>query len=312
MIAGFALGSVLLATEVRAFSLRDENSELFNYFNSLVNRERLAIDENSLPQIDPEALYWKESAKSLNIFFINEGAGFRNQLFFRVNSGSSQIVFDDIASPESIIPENLSKLANLQAKIDRLEAEKLALLQEKAQLNMDLDRDRISKIDDRLAGINEELSWRIPALALEKTLGNNGVGTLLLGNGRSFGAFERNSQFEFFIKANGARGGRHIFGTSIDKNSDGLQHVIAYEYYDAETHENYVLLGFEDLYGELRLTRGQNQNSDRDFNDVVFVVRGVTSNLTNAVEVYEITSTLALLSVAGLSTLKLRRRSDVR
>jgi hypothetical protein len=50
----------------------------------------------------------------------------------------------------------------------------------------------------------------------------------------------------------------NVFWTDIDRNLDGIDHVVAFAHVDSP----YLLPGFEDLYG----------GGDRDYNDVLFAV----------------------------------------
>lgn len=91
-------------------------------------------------------------------------------------------------------------------------------------------------------------------------------GPMKLGQGTSLGSFTGNTFIDFFVKSNGARGGQHFLGFDPDQNpnkSKGLSHVIGY------TFDDYLLLGFEDIIG----------GGDLDFNDVVFVVKGVKTTI---------------------------------
>ncbi|MBP0008536.1 MULTISPECIES: DUF4114 domain-containing protein [unclassified Roseofilum] len=218
--------SLLYAPSAHGLSLR---SDLFNTFNGMVRQERLQIEDSaaSLLELDPATLQWTEGADSVDVFFINEGAIFRNQLFYSANGGAEQMVFDDIASPNSIIPE-----AN---------------------------------------------------------------GPMALGEGVSLGTFTGNTSLNFMIKADGAQNDNgHVYGADASLNPDGLQHVVAYEYFDDVEQENWVILGFEDLFG-VHIDEGG--WSDRDFNDVVIAVRGITGN---GMPIPEPSTTAAILGLAAL------------
>jgi hypothetical protein len=65
------------------------------------------------------------------------------------------------------------------------------------------------------------------------------------------------------------------------KNADNLQHVTTYQY------NEFLILAFEDLY----------KGGDKDYNDVVFAVRGLTD--TQSQDVPEPASALALLGLAA-------------
>jgi Domain of unknown function (DUF4114)/PEP-CTERM motif len=99
----------------------------------------------------------------------------------------------------------------------------------------------------------------------------------------------------------------NIFGTQTSSNADGLQHVVAYAY------GNYIMMGFEDLYGEKGATGGKNQASDRDFNDGVFVLDIGAANVKALVKpkqkkVPEPSAVLPLAGLAGFGLSRFRRR----
>lgn len=85
---------------------------------------------------------------------------------------------------------------------------------------------------------------------------------------------------------------------------DGLQHLVAYDYFDGV--DNWILLGFEDMFGE----KDPNNplSSDRDFNDAFFAVRGLARTTPDPKPVPEPGATVALLGVAAASFAGLRRR----
>jgi membrane protein involved in colicin uptake len=95
----------------------------------------------------------------------------------------------------------------------------------------------------------------------------------------------------------------NIFGTQTSSNADGLQHVVAYAY------GNYILMGFEDLYGEKGATGGKNQASDRDFNDGVFVIDIGAANVQALVKPKQrkVPEPSAVLPLAGLAVFGLSR-----
>jgi PEP-CTERM motif len=85
---------------------------------------------------------------------------------------------------------------------------------------------------------------------------------------------------------------------------DGLQHIVAYDYFDGT--DNWILLGFEDLFGEK--DPNNPESSDRDFNDAFFAVRGLTRSTPDPKPVPEPGATVALLGVAAAGFAGLRRR----
>lgn len=199
-------------------------------FNDLVNHETNNISD-SLSIVDLNTLRWGGGVEDVEVYFINEGATFRNQLFYStdgVDLENGKILFEDVASPLSLIEEE--------------------------------------------------------------------DGPLALGQGESLGSFEANTFLEFFIKVDGANTDRNshpIFGFKPEDSTDGLQHLIGYEVGE------YILLGFEDISG----------GGDRDYNDVVFAVRGVVGE--EVVDVPEPTTGLGLILLGGMGLLaKIKKKHN--
>lgn len=132
---------------------------------------------------------------------------------------------------------------------------------------------------------------------------------LKIGDGVNIGTIAGGTQLDLFLKANGLNNANgNIFGTQTASNADGLQHVVAYAY------NNYIILGFEDLYGALHATGDLNQNSDRDFNDLVVVLDIGEANVKALISatVPEPSVTLSMFAVAAVSMFGLRRRLQTR
>ncbi|MEH2005779.1 DUF4114 domain-containing protein [Nostoc sp.] len=119
------------------------------------------------------------------------------------------------------------------------------------------------------------------------------------------------TQLDFFLKADGLNNPNgNVFGTQTASNPDALQHVVAYAY------NNYIILGFEDLYGGLQAsgidsaTGKANENSDRDFNDVVIVLDIGEANVKQLIgaTIPEPSVTLSMFAVGAVSMFGLRRR----
>jgi len=72
------------------------------------------------------------------------------------------------------------------------------------------------------------------------------------------GVLEGGTSLDFFLLANGARGGTTSFSTELEDNPDGIEHVVAY----ALPGSPFLLIGFEDLWG----------GGDQDYNDLVFAL----------------------------------------
>ncbi|BAY45852.1 hypothetical protein SAMD00079811_34590 [Scytonema sp. HK-05] len=132
-------------------------------------------------------------------------------------------------------------------------------------------------------------------------LGENS-GALDIGDYVDLGKISGGTQLNFFLKADGFNNPNgSVYGADPTQNPDNLDHIVAYEV------DDYLLLGFEDLYGPQGSTADGNGNiaSDRDFNDVVFLVDFGRDNIAT---VPEPASAIALLGVGAVGMLKLRRR----
>ncbi|MCT7976412.1 DUF4114 domain-containing protein [Laspinema olomoucense] len=78
--------------------------DTWNLFNSVVNVERQKLSTLQRPQADLSKLRWGGGVQDVEVFFINEGAGYRNQLFYSVDGGTSKnMIFGDISSPLSLL-----------------------------------------------------------------------------------------------------------------------------------------------------------------------------------------------------------------
>lgn len=222
--------TILSTTTAQALQL---NSSLFSQFNQYVQQERLQLEGAELLELDPASLRWANGVNNAEIYFINEGAGFRNALYYSVNNGPEQQIWGDIASPDSLLPES--------------------------------------------------------------------NGPMALGQGFSLGTYQGATQLSFFLSPNNSSSRR--YGAVAENNPDGLQHMVAYQVNAGG--ENWILMGFEDLFGEQGATDGDNQNSDRDFNDVVVAVRGVRGT---SVDVPEPSAMLGLFGVGSFLGLRRRRQ----
>ncbi|HEY9643358.1 MAG TPA: DUF4114 domain-containing protein [Coleofasciculaceae cyanobacterium] len=206
-------------------------------FQAFVQPERMEMVNVGQFLLDPTKLKLKQDYE-VKVHFINEGAGFRNQLAYQATGAinSSGLVFDDVSSP-----------------------------------------------------------WE---------------GGLQYGDAVSLGTLKAGTQLDFWLRANGKNGGTNIFGTNTASNEDGLQHVFAAAY------KNYLVLGFEDLYGALGAwgqdakTGKWNESSDRDFNDAVVVVDLGEKNVHALTSVPEPSMTLGLMSVGAVGLMGLRRRQN--
>lgn len=196
--------STFTASAAQALQLTQSQWEFFNGF---VQTERQAFTKLELKAINPNSMKWTGAADSLEVYFINEGASYKNQLLFSANDGPLSMIFENVSSPNSIL--------------------------------------------------------------------KNSDGPLALGEGKSLGSFEKGTEINFFLNSNGyssglnpagadpdteqARSGSKLLGADATQNRDGLQHMVAYSLGE------WTLMGFEDIIG----------GGDLDYNDTVFVVRGV-------------------------------------
>ncbi|MBD6616842.1 DUF4114 domain-containing protein [Komarekiella sp. 'clone 1'] len=209
-------------------------------FQQLVQPEGIALQ--NLNKLDPTKLFLK-SESNVRLWFLNEGASYKNQLAYQAINGSQ--------SQKGLIFEDAScKTGNLCEK---------------------------------------------PS--------NDGI--LNVGDYVDLGTIAGGTQINFWLNADGANQNRsfnNVYGAPDAANPDGLEHLVAYEY------NGYLLIGFEDLYGSLGSTDGGNISpTDRDFNDVVFVVDfGKDNILTSSVP--EPSTAAAMLGVGAIGMLKLRRR----
>lgn len=122
-------------------------------------------------------------------------------------------------------------------------------------------------------------------------------GNLNIGDWVSLGNFTSGTLFDFTLQAmNGMDNRVDTYGAKPEFNPDALSHLVAYEY------KNRVVLGFEDLFGNQGATGSRNEGSDRDFNDVVFVVDLPIENSAATPE----PTTMAGIALAscGMATLK--------
>ena len=212
---------------------------LLNQFNTdYVQNEGAFLSNAGSLQVDLSTLTFADGADSLDVFFINEGAGYRNQLAFSGGSYSGEMIFDDIASSESVLSET--------------------------------------------------------------------NGPLSLGDGFSYtSGLNAGDSVTFDLFSNGRND--YLFGTGT--NVDGLQHVVGYEYTD-NLGDSWIILGFEDLYGELDATGVDtatglnNEGSDRDFNDVVIAVKGLSAQQQSVPEPGMV---MGLAGAAALGALRRRK-----
>ncbi len=235
-----AAAGVLSATAASAAptAVQLEQGLLDQFNTDYVQDEQAFLSNASSLEVDLSTLTFADGADSIDIFFVNEGAGYRNQLSFTGGTYEDEMIFDDIASRDSVLRE-----------------------------------------------------WN---------------GPLSLGQGFSYtSGLNAGDSVTFDLLSDGRSD--YVFGTGT--NVDGLQHVVGYEYTD-DLGENWIILGFEDLYGELdasgidAATGLENEGSDRDFNDVVIAVRGLSAE---SASVPEPGMVMGLAGAAALGALRRRK-----
>jgi len=219
-----AVAGAFTATSASAQTRVDLDQDLWNTFNdTFVQDEQAFLSNASQFEVDLNDLIYTGYGENnaLEVFFVNEGAGYHNALSLSVGGSSiTNTVFSDISAENSVYQRN------------------------------------------------------------------NDTAALELGQGVSFLPSELTPEavfgtaIELILNADGSD--KYVYSTDEDKNVDGLQHVVGYNYNDGV--DDWLILGFEDLYGELGASGADgsnpgfnNQNSDRDFNDVVIALRGVTT-----------------------------------
>lgn len=199
-------------------------------FQQFVQKEGFKVLDSAKLQLDPSKLNLKYDY-DVSVFFINEGATYRNQLAFNATgtTNNSGLLFKDASC----------------------------------------------------GGVGCMMS--------------GGDAVLQLGDKVKVGNIAAGTQLDFFLKS----GASKILGTQTASNGDGLNHVISYSY------NNYVILGFEDVYGTA---------SDRDFNDLVVVLDIGEANVKALMgtSVPEPSVTLSMFAVGAVSMFGLRRRLQTR
>ncbi len=236
-LATAAIASLNAAAASAFPTIQLDQATLDTFNASYVQNERAFKSDAGSFQVDLNSLFFSNSKKDVEVYFVNEGARNNSQLSFSLNGGASSVIFDQITSQESVVSET------------------------------------------------------------------NGV--LTLGEGRNLGQAAKGTQVEFSFMVNDYRSGKstYTYSTNEANNPDGLQHLVGYEYLDG-AGEKWLILGLEDRYGDGSVHEGA--SSDRDFNDVVIAVKGLS---TTPVPEPGMMLGLAGTAVAGL--LKLRRRDEV-
>jgi hypothetical protein len=110
------------------------------------------------------------------------------------------------------------------------------------------------------------------------------------------GSQRAGTQLDFFLIANGARGGTDVYSTQNSANPDGLSFASVYAVQDSP----YLLIGFEDV-----------NRSTRDYNDLVFAVDVGVRNVAALASVPEPSSILLLSSLFLTIGLIKRRKKNL-
>lgn len=77
--------------------------ESWRKFNGFVNQERQYLTEDELTPLDINDLTWQAGVNEVEVFFINEGAGYHNKFYYSTDDGNSlNTIFEDASSPYSI------------------------------------------------------------------------------------------------------------------------------------------------------------------------------------------------------------------
>lgn len=208
-------------------------------FQKYVQQERLELNDIVNKKVDLSQLKLKDNYNVVTTF-LNEGAGFRNQLGYRTT-------VNNVETGKGLIFQDASCKTNC-------------------------------------------------------VMSNGDSGKVNIGDWRGLGNIAGGTQLDFILRADGANSGSNVYGVKADNNPDQLQHMVAYYI------GKHLLIGYEDLFGAKGATGGKNQQSDRDFNDLVFVVEIGENNLTS---VPEPGNMAALLGVTG-AAVWMRRKKQVK
>ncbi|MEB3355762.1 MAG: DUF4114 domain-containing protein [Synechococcales bacterium] len=73
-------------------------------FNGFVNKEQKYLTSEELTPLNIEDLTWEAGVNDVEVFFINEGAGYHNKFFFSTDNGETlTTIFENASSPHSIL-----------------------------------------------------------------------------------------------------------------------------------------------------------------------------------------------------------------
>lgn len=102
LVATAVLASSLMAAEAQAFSftktnatnLAEQNQALFDFFKSNVNKERAALSASELKPLDAASLMF-DTSETVEVYFIHEGAGYKNQLLFSADGQAPKMLIEN-------------------------------------------------------------------------------------------------------------------------------------------------------------------------------------------------------------------------
>ncbi len=144
-------------------------------------------------------------------------------------------------------------------------------------------------------------NFSLPSLQTKKSI-RSLKEPLVPGDFVNLGTLSAGTQLDFFLIADGARGGTDVFSTRTSANPDGLNHTLAF----VMPGSPYLFVGFEDLYGD----------ANGDFKDLLFAVDIGAANITALTNMPEPSTLLILGSFVSLViyrkyTLLAQHRSDI-
>lgn len=78
--------------------------ETWSLIDDGINGERQALSNGQLVQLDTSKLTWQAGVKDVEVFFINEGAGYHNQFYYSTEGRNNlQTIWEDASSEYSIL-----------------------------------------------------------------------------------------------------------------------------------------------------------------------------------------------------------------
>ncbi|KAF3891124.1 DUF4114 domain-containing protein [Tolypothrix bouteillei VB521301] len=206
--------------------------------------------------------------------------------------------YQKYVQPESLaIPEDkLTKLDPTKLRLKNESNVRIWFLNEGATYKNQLAYEAVKGNNSQKGLLFNDVSCDISQAANSACQLGENPGTLDIGDYVELGKVAGGSQLNFFMKTDGFNNpDGPVYGADPTKNPDLLEHLVAYEI------DDYLLIGFEDLPGP------EGISSDRDFNDVVFVVDVGKDNIES---VPEPATAMALLAASAAGVMTLRRRES--